>query len=72
MLYDFLLDNFGRDEPIFLSELSYEGKSAAALRQIMSKLVADGQIRRFDQGIYYIPEKGLFRSGRALSCRKGH
>jgi predicted transcriptional regulator of viral defense system len=70
MLYDFLLDNFGRDEPIFLSELSYEGKSAAALRQIMSKLVADGQIRRFDQGIYYIPEKGLFRSGRALSCEK--
>ena len=48
MLYHFLLDKFGRDEPIFLSELSYRGKTAGALRQIMAKLVADGQLRRFD------------------------
>ena len=70
MLYNFLLDKFGCDEPIFLSELSYRGKTAGALRQIMAKLVADGQLCRFDQGIYYIPEIGLFKPGRALSCEK--
>ena len=70
MLYDFLLENYGCGEPIFLSELDYEEKRGVALRQEMSRLVTSGDVRRFEQGIYYIPEKGLFSSGGTLSFDK--
>jgi len=70
LLYDFLIENYGCGEPIFLSEVSYPAKREVALRQEMSKLVALGLVRRFEQGIYYIPEKGMFSTGRALSVEK--
>lgn len=70
MLYDFLIENYGCGEPIFLSEVSYPAKREVALRQEMSKLVALGLVRRFEQGIYYIPEKGMFSTERVLSVEK--
>ena len=60
MLYDFLLENYGCGEPIFLSELDYEEKRGAALRQEMSRLVTSGDVRRFEQGFTTYRKRGCF------------
>ena len=41
MLYDYILKNYEKDEPIFLSELP--GDSRDYVRQEMKKLVDDGK-----------------------------
>lgn len=56
MLKDYLIDNYGYNEPIFLSELSMEGISDNAVRQSVKRLVASGFLERYDSGIYYIPK----------------
>lgn len=58
MIKDYLIDNYGYNEPIFLSELSMEGISDNAVRQSVKRLVASGFLERYDSGIYYIPKCG--------------
>lgn len=51
MLYDYIITNFEKDEPIFLVELP--GKSKDAIRQEMKKLTDEGKIERLYNGVYY-------------------
>lgn len=52
MLYDYILKNYEKDEPIFLSELP--GDSRGYVRQEMKKLVDDGKLERLFNGVYYL------------------
>ena len=52
MLYNYILENYQKDEPIFLSELP--GKSKEAIRQEMKKLTDEGKIERLYNGVYYL------------------
>ena len=52
MLYDYILKNYEKDEPIFLSELP--GDSRDYVRQEMNKLVDDGKLERLFNGVYYL------------------
>ena len=52
MLYDYILKNYEKDEPIFLSELP--GDSRDYVRQEMKKLVDDGKMERLFNGVYYL------------------
>ena len=52
MLYDYILKNYEKDEPIFLSELP--GDSRDYVRQEMKKLVDDGKLERLFNGVYYL------------------
>jgi hypothetical protein len=52
MLYDYIITNFKKDEPIFLSELP--GKSKDSVRQEMKKLTDEGKIERLYNGVYYL------------------
>ena len=52
MLYDYILKNYEKDEPIFLSELP--GDSRDYVRQAMKKLVDDGKLERLFNGVYYL------------------
>lgn len=52
MLYDYILKNYEKDEPIFLSELP--GDSRDYVRQEMKKLVDDGKLERIFNGVYYL------------------
>ena len=70
MLYDFLIRTYGQGEPIFLADVSYKDMKPAMLRQAMSRLVEKGQLRRFDKGIYYIPDTSIFPNGALLSSDK--
>lgn len=66
-VYSYLLENYGRNEPIFLSELTISGMKPVSLRQQIKKLTEDGRLKRFDTGIYYLPQKSMFRFGSMLS-----
>lgn len=52
MLYDYILKNYEKDEPIFLAELP--GDSRDYVRQEMKKLVDDGKLERLFNGVYYL------------------
>ena len=52
MLYAYILKNYEKDEPIFLSELP--GDSRDYVRQEMKKLVDDGKLERLFNGVYYL------------------
>ena len=52
MLYDYILKNYEKDEPIFLSELP--GDSRDYVRQEMKKLVDDGKLESLFNGVYYL------------------
>lgn len=58
MLKSYLMENFGYNEPIFLNDLTVEGMSDNAVRQSVKRLVANGFLERYDNGIYYIPKQG--------------
>lgn len=58
MLKSYLLENYNYNEPIFLNELSIEGLTENAVRQSVKRLVANGFLERYDNGIYYIPKQG--------------
>ena len=56
MLKSYLLENYGYNEPIFLNDLKIEELSENAVRQSVKRLVANGFLERYDNGIYYIPK----------------
>ena len=52
MLYDYIIANYDKDEPIFLSELP--GNSKDYVRQEMKQLADDGKVVRLYNGVYYL------------------
>ena len=60
MLYDYLLEIFGKNEPIFLSDIHYEDYSDIWLKKKLAKLCESNQVIRYERGIYYIPVKTPF------------
>lgn len=67
MFYDYLIEIYGENEPIFVAELEYANMSEGSIRQQIMKLAEDGRIKRYDTGIYFIPKKSMFKSGTTLS-----
>lgn len=57
MLKSYLLENYGYNEPIFLNDLKIEELSENAVRQSVKRLVTNGFLERYDNGIYYIPKQ---------------
>lgn len=55
MLKDYLIETYGCNEPIFISEVRVPGMNENALRQYFKRLVTSGDLMRFDTGIYYVP-----------------
>lgn len=68
MLYDYIVKNFEKDEPIFLSELP--GKSRASIRQEMKKLVDEGKLERLHNGVYYLAYTTLLGTKGKMSIDK--
>lgn len=70
MLYEYLKEKYGENEPIILSDICIEGLSMNTLRQQVKKLTDAGVLKRYDNGIYFIPGKSVFKSGSQLSIDK--
>lgn len=68
MLYDYILKNYEKDEPIFLSELP--GDSRDYVRQEMKKLVDDGKLERLFNGVYYLSYTTILRTKGKMSIDK--
>lgn len=56
----FLEKNFKKSEPIFLSEIKIPGLTDVAIRQQLKKLIKKDVVKRYDTGIYFLPEKSMF------------
>lgn len=67
MLYDYLMENYGENTPIFVSELDIEGLNESTLRVQIKKMTDAGMLKRFDTGIYFIPKKTIFKSDSTIS-----
>mgnify|MGYP000026718051 FL=1 len=64
MLLMYLQDTYRENDPIFIGEVAAQtGRSGAAVRQSLKRLVDRGKLLRFSEGIYYFPKQSwLFRS----------
>ena len=63
MLYDYLKDMYGENEPIFVADIKYGDTPMNSIRQQVKKLTDEGYLKRYDTGIYFIPKKTIFKSG---------
>lgn len=66
-VYNYLLENYKVNEPIFLSEIYIPNMKSVSIRQQFMKLIEDGRLKRFDTGIYYLPGQSMFSFGSMLS-----
>lgn len=69
-LYEYLLDNYKENEPIFLVDIRIDGMTRTNVRQQIKKLADTGKVKRFDNGIYFLPKKTIFKSGSQLAPEK--
>lgn len=69
-LYEYLIDNYKENEPIFLADLQVDGMTRTNVRQQIKKLTDTGKVKRFDNGIYFLPKKTIFKSGSQLAPEK--
>ena len=70
MLYEYLKENYGENTPIYIARLKIEGMSENTLRQQIKRLTDAGLLKRYDTGIYFIPQKSVFKSGSTLSVEQ--
>lgn len=68
MLYDYIINNYENDEPIFLSELP--GNSKDYIRQEMKRLVDEGKIERLYNGVYYLAYTTILGTKGKISVEK--
>ena len=57
MIYEYIIYNFKKGEPIFLNEIP--GSSKDVVRQEMKRLTDEGKLGRLYNGVYYIPYKTI-------------
>lgn len=69
-LYEYLLANYKENEPIFLVDIQIDGMTRTNVRQQIKKLADTGKVKRFDNGIYFLPKKTIFKSGSQLAPEK--
>ncbi|MCI5869021.1 MAG: DUF6088 family protein [Dorea sp.] len=70
MLYEYLIETYGENVPIFVSDIEYSSMSENNIRQQIKKLTDAGLLKRYDTGIYFIPKKSIFKSGTQLSINE--
>lgn len=56
-LYDYLLNDFGYNEPFFSSEIEFEKYSKPWIYKELNKLCVENKILKYEKGVYYIPKQ---------------
>lgn len=71
-LKNYIIENYGYSEPVFLEDLTKKlpDISSTSLRQKLKRLVDDGKIRRFKNGIYFVPKINSLLKIKTLSIEK--
>ena len=68
MLYDYIVENYENDEPIFLAELP--GKSEESIKQEMKKLTDEGKIEKVYDDVYHLSYKTILGTKGKVSVDK--
>lgn len=63
MLYEYLRENYQENEPILVADIRIEGMTKNNVRQQVMRLTDSGKLKRYDTGIYFLPQKSTFKSG---------
>ena len=66
MLYEYLIQNYAPNEPIFISDLELPNITDNYLRVQIKALCDNGKIKRYDTGIYYLPSSSRLKGGNTL------
>ena len=67
MMLEYLIKNYEKGEPIFLTDLCIDGMTQENIRYHLKKLTDDGIICRFEAGTYYMPKINLLGEKTTLS-----
>lgn len=67
MVYEYLRQNYEPGEPIFLTDVAIDGMTEPNVRYHIKRLTDDGQLCRFDSGVYYLPKRGVLGGEVAMS-----
>ena len=59
-LFEFICREYGSNEPILSSEISYQNYSRPWIYKQLNQLCEDGKLVRYEKGIYYIPTQTPF------------
>ena len=61
-VYETIFGRFSPDEPILIEDIQglFPGKSRPWIDKVIRTMVDEGLIKRFSNGIYYIPRKTIF------------
>lgn len=68
MLYDYIVENYDKDEPIFVAELP--GNSKDYIRQELKRLTDEGKLTRLFNGVYYRSYKTILGTEGKISVEK--
>ena len=60
MLYNYMVDTFGFNEPIFISDIDFNGYSRIWISKELARLCEDGKVIRYEKGLYYVPQNTVF------------
>ncbi len=67
MLFDYLVTNYKKGEPIFLTDITIEGMTEENIRYHLKRLTDSGILSRFEAGVYYFPKKNILEEQAVLS-----
>lgn len=59
-LIESLYEKYGTNEPILLSEISFENYSRPWIMKQLQMLCEDGRLCKYEKGVYYIPTETIF------------
>ena len=59
-LFESILQQYGTNEPILSSEVSFQGYSRPWIYKQLNQLCEDGKLVRYEKGVYYIPTQTPF------------
>lgn len=62
MLYEYIRENYNEAEPIFFSDLDISGITKSAVNQQLKKLCEEGKLKKYENGVYYLPKKSRLKS----------
>ena len=68
MLYDYISKNYGKGDPIFISNLS--GYSKDYIRQEVKRLTDIGKLERLYNGVYFLPYTTVLGTKGKISIEK--
>ena len=68
MLYDYVIANYDKDEPIFLAELP--GQSEESIRQEMKRLTDEGKVEKLYNDVYHLSYTTILGTKGKVSVEK--